>query len=176
MPCDLLARPFGRCAEGTTDSLVLAAPRSPDRYAPIAGPLLVVRQVLRVEHVQHCQWAWASASAKDGEVASLLEYPWKQVAHEARWHFVFQAGAEADEVDKDRLTIAPVDAVTRVLRHVCIYDKPMSGWVPEPLALIGLHLPERLPAATRARDVRMDRTVNVGKRSAASRACRCAGG
>jgi len=169
------ACPQSRCLGGRVESaanpLVLAAPRLPNSVAPFAGPSLVLRRVARADHVHHRQQSGAVTATQDGEVGSLLEYPLKQIGHEVIRRVLFESDAEADEMDKDRLAIAPVGAVTWMLGHVGVHDQAVSGVIPEPPDLVGLHLAKRIPAPRRTRNVRVDRTDNVGERAAASRAC-----
>ena len=127
----------------------------------------MVGEVTGADDVQHGQWAGALPAGQGGEVGVAVKHAAEQMPELMVWRAVFQAGAQPNEVDEDRLAIAPVGAIAGMLGHVSIDDKPTSGRIPEPLHLIRLHLHERVPAAGRTWNVRVDGGVEIHEQPSA---------
>ena len=127
----------------------------------------MVREVTGADDVEHGQRAGALPAGQGGEVGVAVKHAAKQMPDLTVWRAVFQARAQPNEVDEDRLAIAPVGAIAGMLGHVGIDDKPTSGRKSEPLHLIRLHLHERVPAAGGTCNVRMDGGVEIREQASA---------
>jgi hypothetical protein len=88
-----------------------------------------------------------SAPPKEREIRASTQDCAKQRRDPLRREPEFEHGTKPDQVEKDRLAVSSVEAVSRMLRHVRVDDESMPSRVAKTLELVSLNLPERRPAA-----------------------------
>lgn len=148
---------------------MMLSPRLPDRVSPGQRPLLVVNQVTSTDEMRDGHLAWPVMAYERGEVTAIVQDTPQHVRHLGRRQMLLKHGTEAGQVNEHGLAIAAVASISGMLRHVCVDDDAMGGWISEPEGLVCLDLPKELPTAGGARDILVHWSGHVGHSRSALR-------
>ena len=130
----------------------------------------------RMHNVEDGHVARAAVSREYGELAGASEDGTKHGRRVGRRGVPFDDRAQAHEVDEDRLAVASIGPVSRMLHHVGVDGQVVCRRCGEAQQLVRAQFAEGSPASRRARDVRMDGAIDVGNERSALRtrhATRC---
>ncbi len=148
----------------------MLTPRRPDCTSPSPRSTLIVLNVARANDMQDGELTRPVIPLEHREVIAIAQYAAQHHRRLLRRQSQLEHGAQAYKVDKHRLSVAAVSAISGMLGHVGIDDETMCRRIPKAERLVGLDLPEDLPAPRSARDIAVAGLVSATHGSAALRA------